>query len=155
MKCLKGFSSSSSGMFSMERSTEEQRELFLEAEIFLVAIFSLFLASSNSLYKSIQLSASTRVPGEIGCGLNCQMDGMCGLYRAEVSKGAGAYLCTFQSNACADTQNAVNNFTNQYVFVVASYMPFFPGCNIIALTPVSVNERCLQNLSREYKLGFF
>jgi len=33
----------------MERSTEEQRELFLEAEIFLVAIFSFFLASSNSL----------------------------------------------------------------------------------------------------------
>ena len=42
MKCLNGFSSASSGMFSMERSTEEHRELFLDAEIFLVAIFSLF-----------------------------------------------------------------------------------------------------------------
>ena len=42
MKCLNGFSSASSGIFSMERSTEEHRELFLDAEIFLVAIFSLF-----------------------------------------------------------------------------------------------------------------
>ena len=50
MKCLKGFSSSSSGMFSMERSTEEHRELFLEAEIFLVAIFYRFFEFFVNLY---------------------------------------------------------------------------------------------------------
>jgi len=42
----------------MERSTEEQRELFLEAEIFLVAIFlfSFFLASSDSLQFYLTIS---------------------------------------------------------------------------------------------------
>ena len=75
------------------------------------------------------------------------MGEMCGLYRAGVSKGAGAYLCTFQSNACADTQNAVNTFINDCVF---GPFAFFPGCNTIALTPVSVNKQCVQNLSREF-----
>ena len=103
MKCLKGFSSSSSGMFSIERSTDEHRELFLEAEIFLVAIF---IASSNSFCKNLtnyQLFHPSSWWNRMWTELS---DGeMCGLYRAGLSKGAGAYLCTFQSNACADTQN--------------------------------------------------
>ena len=54
----------------------------------------------------------TLVPGEIGCRLNCQMGGKSDLYRAGVSKGAGATSAhsqgAVQSNACAaDLQNVV------------------------------------------------
>ena len=87
MKCLNGFSSASSGIFSMERSTEEHRELFLDAEIFLVAIFSLF-SCPVSIFLASTFSNFTLVSHEeIRCRLaSARCDR---LYRAEVSEATG------------------------------------------------------------------
>ena len=124
MKCLNGFSSASSGMFSMERSTEEHLELFLDAEIFLVAIFSLF-SRPVSIFLASTFSNFTLVSHEeIRCRLaSARCDR---LYRAEVSKATGptsahsreAVQCPSSHTKCND-RKFLSVFKHLFFYLIA------------------------------------
>ena len=69
MKCLKGFSSTSSGIFSIDRSTEEQRELFRDAPSFLEAMV---VVRSELAPLSLKQSSGTPLGKTVlGLGTTC------------------------------------------------------------------------------------
>ena len=77
----------------------------------------------KSLYSTMYQAICTLVPGEIGCRLNCQMGGKSDLYRAGVSKGAGATSAHSQGQSSpTPAQQTCRMLFYKYIFKSAKYI---------------------------------